>query len=98
MMDQSSLATPAFPARLPAQDLDDPLLVVADRDLAIIAPPTPSTATRQAAAVIGKESPTFSRALAAIAESRFDDAGALLDELEKSSGSRIDWREQVQAA
>lgn len=84
--------------RLLEQDLDDPLLMLADRDLAVIAPPIPSTAARQAATTLGRESSTYSRALAATAESRFDDAAALLDELGKSGSGRVDWREPVQAA
>lgn len=63
--------------------LDDPVLVLVDRDSAMIAPPSPSAAARRAADDVNESSPAFSRALAAVANRQFDSAAALLDGLDR---------------
>ncbi len=84
--------------RLLEQGLDVPLLVLADRNTAIIAPPVPSEATRRLALAITTDSPPFWQALRAIAESNFSDADSLLAGLEREEAAKAESRELVQAA
>ena len=84
--------------RLLEQGLDDPVLMLADRDKAMIAPPIPSEAAQRSGAAIAAESPPFPLALKAVAESRFDEADALLDKLERDAASDAELLELVRAA
>ncbi len=84
--------------RLLEQGLDDPVLMLADRDKAMIAPPIPSEAAQRSGAAIAAESPPFPLALKAVAESRFDEADTLLDKLERDEASDAELLELVRAA
>ena len=84
--------------RLLEQGLDDPVLMLADRDKAIIGPPIPSEAAQRSGVAIAAESPPFPLALKAVAESRFDEADALLDKLERDEISDGELLELVRAA
>ncbi len=74
--------------RVLEQDLDDPMLLLADRDLAVIAPPFPSAAARETAAAVSEDSSQLTKVLAAIASGRFDDADALLNGLAQPASRR----------
>jgi hypothetical protein len=84
--------------RLLEQGLDAPLLVLSDRDTAIIAPPAPWEAAQRLASAVTANSPPFPRALKAIVESRFNDADALFDRLERDERRNPESLELVRAA
>jgi hypothetical protein len=84
--------------RLLEQGLDAPLVVLADRNQAIIAPPVPSEAARLLAANVTPESPAFPRALKAVVESKFAEADDLLDRLEQDESHNAELLELVRAA
>jgi tetratricopeptide (TPR) repeat protein len=80
------------------QGLDAPLVVLADRNRAIIAPPVPSEAARLLSANVTPESPTFPRALRAVVESKFEEADELLDRLAQNESHNAELLELVRAA
>ncbi len=84
--------------RLLEQGLDAPLLVLADRTTAIIAPPAPSEAARQLASAVTADSPAFPQALKAVVESNFSVADAILDRLERDENGNAELLELVRAA
>ncbi|HEV3417213.1 MAG TPA: tetratricopeptide repeat protein [Pirellulales bacterium] len=84
--------------RLLEHGLDEPMLTLADRQLATIAAPMPSAAARHAAKGISTESSPFPQALRAVAEARFDDANILLTKLEQDRATGRDMRETIRAA
>jgi tetratricopeptide (TPR) repeat protein len=72
--------------RLLEQGLDVPQLCLIDDNLASVDPPTPSTAAREAAALVAPDANPFRMALVMIARGRYADAENLINQAEQAGG------------